>query len=109
MKPLSLQRPYALHCDFGSGLFFVPLELSSRKKSRLRYANLAPYGTENYRLSRPILENGLASPQVSLDDLMQLNCSKNVNNAYRIWTSMGLAYANPPFSELPNALYKHCA
>ena len=24
---LSLQRPYALHCDFGSGLFSVPLEL----------------------------------------------------------------------------------
>ena len=24
---LSLQRPYPLHCDFGSGLFSVPLEL----------------------------------------------------------------------------------
>ena len=27
-KLLSLQRPYALHCDVGSGLFSVPLELS---------------------------------------------------------------------------------
>ena len=27
-KMLSLQRPYSLHCDFGSGLFSVPLELS---------------------------------------------------------------------------------
>ena len=27
VKMLSLQRPYALHCDFGSGLFSVPLEL----------------------------------------------------------------------------------
>ena len=27
-KLLSLQRPYALHCDFGSGLFSVPVELS---------------------------------------------------------------------------------
>ena len=30
---LSLQRPYSLHCDFGSGLFSVPLELSGRKES----------------------------------------------------------------------------
>ena len=28
LKLLSLQRPYSLHCDFGSGLLFVPLELS---------------------------------------------------------------------------------
>ena len=27
VKLLSLQRPYALHCNFGSGLFSVPLEL----------------------------------------------------------------------------------
>ena len=34
-KLLSLQRPYALHCDFGSGLFFVSPELSGRKESGL--------------------------------------------------------------------------
>ena len=28
VKMLSLQRPYSLHCDFGSGLLSVPLELS---------------------------------------------------------------------------------
>ena len=28
VKVLSLQRPYSLHCDFGSGLFSVPSELS---------------------------------------------------------------------------------
>ena len=33
---LSLQSPYSLHCDFGSGLFSVPLELSGRKESGLR-------------------------------------------------------------------------
>ena len=38
-KLLSLQRPYALHCYFGSGLFSVPLELSGRKKFGLRYVN----------------------------------------------------------------------
>ena len=39
VKLLSLQRPYALHCHFGSGLFSVPLELSRRKESGLRYVN----------------------------------------------------------------------
>ena len=33
---LSLQRPYALHCDFGIGLSSVPLGLSGRKESGLR-------------------------------------------------------------------------
>ena len=37
VKMLTLQRPYSLHCDFGSGLFSVPLELSGRKESGLRY------------------------------------------------------------------------
>ena len=34
VKLLSLHRPYALHCDFGSGLFSVPLELSGTKRIR---------------------------------------------------------------------------
>ena len=37
VKLLSLQRPYALQCDFSSGLFSVPLELSGQKKSNLRH------------------------------------------------------------------------
>ena len=35
VKMLSLQRPYSLHCDFGSGLFSELLELSGRKESGL--------------------------------------------------------------------------
>ena len=31
VKLLSLQRPYALHCDFGSGLFSVLVELVEQK------------------------------------------------------------------------------
>ena len=62
---LSLQRPYSLHCDFGSGLFSVPLELSGRKESWLR----SKYRTENYQLARQIPENGLAAVQVSLDEI----------------------------------------
>ena len=40
VEMLCLQRPYSLHCDFGSGLFSVLLEPSGRKESRLRYARL---------------------------------------------------------------------
>ena len=54
VKLLSLQRCYALHCDFGSGLFAVPLELSGRKESGLLYVNRS-YRTENYQFGRPVL------------------------------------------------------
>ena len=52
VKMLSLQRPYSLHCDFGSGLFCVRLELSGRKESGLRYASKTNYRTENYQLAQ---------------------------------------------------------
>ena len=118
VKLLSLQRPYALHCDFGSGIFSVPLELSGRKESGLLYVNRS-YRTENYQLVRPVLENGLAALQVDLNEvqvelfaskeqhMMQLYCSRYLNNAYRFyWKSMGLCYANPPFSQLAKVLTK---
>ena len=57
VKMLSLQRPYSLHCDFGSELFSVPLELSGRKDSGLRYASKTNYRTENYQLARHVLED----------------------------------------------------
>ena len=58
VKILSLQRPYCLHCDFGSRLFSVPLELSGRNESGLRYAAKTNYRTENYQLAPHVLENG---------------------------------------------------
>ena len=119
VKMLSLQRPYSLHCDFGSGLFSIPLELSGQKKSGLRYASKTNYRTENYQLARHVLENGLAALQVNLDEVQvelfasqqqhikQLYCSKQLNNAFRFfWKAMGLAYANPPFSLLAQVLTK---
>ena len=117
VKMLSLQRPCSLHCDFGSGLFSVPLELSGRKKSGLRYATKTNYRTENYQLARHVLENGLAALQVTLDKIqvelfasqqqhiMQLYCSKHLNYAFRFfWKAMGLASAKPPFSLLAKVL-----
>ena len=50
VEELSLQRSYALHCDSGSGLFWVALELSGRKESGLRYTALKNHRTENYQL-----------------------------------------------------------
>ena len=116
---LSLERPYSLHCDFFSGLFSVPLELSRQKESGLRDEKRTNYGTENYPLSRHVLENGLAALQVSLDDihtelfgtqhqyLRQLFCTKHSNNAFCFfWKVMRLGYANPLFSLLAKVLTK---
>ena len=69
VKMLSLQRPYSLHCDFGSGLFSVPLELSGQKESGLRYAAKTNYRTQNHGLACHVLANGLAALQVTLDEI----------------------------------------
>ena len=117
---LSLQRPYSLHWDLiGNGLFSVPLELSGRKESGLRYASKTNYRTENYQLARHVLENGLAPLQVNLDEIqvellasrqqhiMQLYCSKHLNNAFPFfWRAMGLAHTNRPFFLLAKVLTK---
>ena len=113
---LSLQCPYALHCYFGSVLFSAPLELSGQKDSGLRDVNRS-YRAANYQLVRLVLENGLAPLQVNLNEVqvelfaskeqhtMQLYCSRYLNNAYRFYCrSMGLCYANPPFSQLAKVL-----
>ena len=96
IKLMSLQRPYPLHCDFGSGVFSVPLELSGRKECSLRHVNWS-YRTENSQLVRPVLENGLAALQVDLNEVQadlfaskeqqmrQLYCSRYLNNAYRLY------------------------
>ena len=119
VKMVSLQRPYSLHCDFGSGLFSVPLELSGQKESGPRYASKTNYRTENYPLARHALEVGLAALQVNLDEIqvelftsqkqhiMQLYCSNHLNKAFRFFRkAMRLAYASPPFSLLAKVLTK---
>ena len=119
VKMLSPQRPYSLHCDFGSGLFSVPSELSGRKESGLRYAFKTNYRTENYQLACHVLENGLAAVQVNLAEIqvelfvsqqqhiMELYCSNHLNNAFHFfWKAMGLVYANPPFPLLAKVLTK---
>ena len=94
MKLLSLQCAYALHCNLGSGLFTVPLELSGREESSVRYGNRS-YRTENHQLVLPGFENGLVALQVDLNEvqlerfaskaerMMRLYCSRYLNNPYR--------------------------
>ena len=85
VKLFSLQRPYILHCDFGSGLFPVPVELSGRKQSGLRYVNWS-YRTENYQLVRLVLENGLAALQVDLNEVqVELFPSKEQHMMQLYW------------------------
>ena len=115
VKMLSPQRPYFLHCDFGSGLFSVPLELSGGTDSGLRYAAKTNYRTEKYRLARHDLENGLVALQVTLEEIQvdffasqqqhitQLYCSKHLNNGFHFFWK---AYANSPFSLLAKVLTK---
>ena len=68
---------------------------------------------------RPVLKNGRATLQVDLNEeqvelfaskeqhMMQLYCTQYLHNAYRCyWKSMGLCYANPPFSQLAKVLTK---
>ena len=57
VKMLSLQHPYARHCDVGIGPFSVALELLGRKESGLPYAARTNYRTKNYQLARHVLEN----------------------------------------------------
>ena len=61
VKLFSLQRLYALFCDFGSGLFSIPLELSGRRESGLRYVNQS-CRSENYKLVSPVLEKWTGRP-----------------------------------------------
>ena len=118
MKLLSLQRPYALHCDFGPGLFSVPLELSGPQESHSRYVNRS-YRTKYYQLLRLVLENGLHALHVDLIEdqvewfaskeqhTMQLYCWRCLNNPYPFyWRSIGLCYANLPFFQLAKVLTK---
>ena len=87
VKLLPLQRPCAVHCDFSSVRFSVPLQLSGRKESCLHYVNRS-YRTENYQLVPSVKEKRPAAMQSDLNEiqvalfgskeqqLMQLYCSR---------------------------------
>ena len=75
------------------------------------------YRNENYQFVQPVLGYGLSALQVDLTEvqvelfaskeqhMMQLYCSRYLNNAYCFyWRAMGLCYAKPAFSQLSKGL-----
>ena len=125
IQSLTLQAPYLLYVDHGSGRESVPLEQSEHTSSYMRLSKeepsnmMATYKTEDYQLLREVLDQGLKELGYSREDLsvelfasdkqhvLDLYCSKGKNCSYKFyWPSFGTAYGNPRFSELGKVLTK---
>ena len=122
---LTLQARYVLHVDDGDGWESVPLEQSEHTSSYLRVCKKEPptmmvaSKTEDYQLPGGVSDQGLKELGYSREDLnvelfasdeqhvLDLYCSKGKNCCYKFyWTSFGMAYGNPRFSELGKVLIK---
>ena len=125
IQSLTLQAPYLLYVDHGSGRESVPLEQSEHTSSYLRLSKEEPSNmmaaskTEDYQLLGEVLDQGLKELGYSREDLsvelfasdkqhvLDLYCSKGKNCSYKFyWPSFGMAYGNPRFSELGKVLTK---
>ena len=125
IQSLTLQAPYLLYVDHGSGRECVPLEQSEHTSSYLRLSKEEPSNmmaaskTEDYQLLGEVLDQGLKELGYSREDLsvelfasdkqhvLDLYCSKGKNCSYKFyWPSFGMAYGNPRFSELGKVLTK---
>ena len=125
IQSLTLQAPYLLCVDHGSGRESVPLEQSEHTSSYLRLSKEEPSNmmaaskTEDYQLLGEVLDQGLKELGYSREDLsvelfasdkqhvLELYCSKGKNCSYKFyWPSFGMAYGNPRFSELGKVLTK---
>ena len=118
IQSLTLQAPYLLYVDHGSGRESVPLEQSEHTSSYLRVSKEEPSNmkaaskTEDCQLLGEVLDPGLKELGYSREDLrvelfasdkqhvLDLYCIKGKNCSYKIyWPSFGMAYGNPRFSE----------
>ena len=125
IQSLTLQAPYLLYVDHGSGRESVPLEQSEHTSSYLRVSKEEPSNmmaaskTEDYQLLGEVLDQGLKELGYSREDLrvelfasdkqhvLDLYCSKGKNCSYKFyWPFFGMAYGNPRFSELGKVLTK---
>ena len=123
IQSLTLQAPYLLYVDHGSGRESVPLEQSEYTSSYLRLSKEEPSNmmaaskTEDYQLLGEVLDQGLKELGYSREDLsvelfasdkqhvLDLYCSKGKSCSYKFYRpSFGMAYGNPRFSELGNVL-----
>ena len=125
IQSLTLQAPYLLYVDHGSGRESVPLEHPKHTSSYLRLSKEEPWNvmaaskTEDYQLLGEVLDQGLKELGYSREDLnvglfasdkqhvLDLYCSKRKNCSYKFyWASFGMAYGNSRFSELGKVLTK---
>ena len=125
IQSLTLQAPYLLYVDHGSGRESVPLEQSEHTSSYLRLSKEEPSNmmaaskTEDYQLLGEVLDQGLKELGYSREYLsvelfasdkqhvLDLYCSKGQSCSYKLyWPSFGMAYGNPRFSELGKVLTK---
>ena len=125
IQSLTLQAPYLLYVDHGSGRESVPLEQSEHTSSYLRLSKEEPSNmmaaskTEDYQLLGEVLDQGLKELGYSREDLsvelfasdkqhvLDLYCSKGKNCSYKFyWPSFGMAHGNHRFSELGKVLTK---
>ena len=125
IQSLTLQAPYLLYVDHGTGRESVPLEQSEHTSSYLRLSKEEPSNmmaaskTEDNQLLGEVLDQGLKEFGYSREDLsvelfasdkqhvLDLYCSKGKNCSYKFyWPSFGMAYGNPRFSELGKVLTK---
>ena len=123
IQSLTLQAPYLLYVDLGSGRESVPLEQSEYTPSYLRVSQEEPSNmmaaskTEDYQLMGEVLDQGLKelvycrevlSMELFASDkqhVLDLYCSKGKNCSYKFYLpSFGMAYGNPRFSELGKVL-----
>ena len=121
----TLQAPYLLYVDHGSGRESVPLEQSEHTSSYLTVSKEEPSNmmaaskTDDYQLLGEVLDQDLKELGYSREDLLvelfasdkqhvlDLYCSKGKNCSYKLyWPSFGMAYGNPRFSELGKVLTK---
>ena len=122
---LTPQAPYLLYVDHGSGRESVPLEQSEHTSSYLRLSKgepsnmMAASKAVEYQLLWEVLDQGLKELGYSREYLnvelfasdkqhvLDLYCSKGKNCSYKFyWTSFGMAYGNPRFSEQGKVLTK---
>ena len=122
---LTLQAPYVLQVDHGDGWESVPLEQSEHTSSYLRVCKREPSTMmvaskiEDYQLLGDVLDQGLRELGYYREELnvelfasekqhvLDLYCSKGKGCCYKFyWSSLGMAYGNPRFSELGKVLTK---
>ena len=125
IQSLTLQAPYLLYVNHGSGRGSVRLEQSEHTSSYLRVSKEEPWNmmaaskTEHYQRLGEVLHQGLKELGYSREDLrvelfasdkqhvLDLYGSKGKNCSYKCyWPSFGMSCGSPRFSELGEVLTK---